>query len=253
MRRTNPFQFGDDSCFVSHHTSGDVLGVADGVGGWRQYGVDPGTFSDALMRACERVVSAGAFVPHQPAQLLARAYNELMESKEPIVGSSTACVVVLSRDTGRLHAANIGDSGFLLVRDGRVLLRSEEQQHYFNTPYQLSNAPPGQDGQVLSDRPEAARTSELPVQDGDVIMLGTDGVFDNLPDAMLVSELSGLHGCHDRDRLQAAANAIALMARRLAFDGTYMSPFAKNALTHGIDAVGGKPDDITVILATVIS
>ena len=26
MRRLNPFQFGDDSCFVSHHSSGDVLG-----------------------------------------------------------------------------------------------------------------------------------------------------------------------------------------------------------------------------------
>ena len=122
--------------------------MADGVGGWRQYGVDPGTFSDALMRACERVATAGAFRPHLPAQLLARAYSELMDSKEPIVGSSTACVVVFSRETGYLHAANIGDSGFLLVRDGRVLLRSEEQQHYFNTPYQLSNGPPGQDGQV---------------------------------------------------------------------------------------------------------
>ena len=91
---------------------------------------------------------------------------------------------------------------------------------------------------MLSDRPEAARTSEMPVQDGDVIMLGTDGVFDNVPDAMLVKELSDLHGCSDRERLRAAANAIALMARRLAFDGSYMSPFAKNALTHGIDAVG---------------
>ena len=26
MRRLNPFQFGDDSCFVSHHCSGDALG-----------------------------------------------------------------------------------------------------------------------------------------------------------------------------------------------------------------------------------
>ena len=26
MRRLNPFQFGDDSCFVSHHSSGDALG-----------------------------------------------------------------------------------------------------------------------------------------------------------------------------------------------------------------------------------
>lgn len=26
MRRLNPYQYGDDSCFVSHHPSGDVLG-----------------------------------------------------------------------------------------------------------------------------------------------------------------------------------------------------------------------------------
>lgn len=30
--------------------------------------------------------------------------------------------------------------------------RSDEQQHYFNTPFQLSIAPPGAEGVVLSDR-----------------------------------------------------------------------------------------------------
>lgn len=30
--------------------------------------------------------------------------------------------------------------------------RSDEQQHYFNTPFQLSIAPPGAEGAVLSDR-----------------------------------------------------------------------------------------------------
>lgn len=30
--------------------------------------------------------------------------------------------------------------------------RSDEQQHYFNTPFQLSIAPPGAEGSVLSDR-----------------------------------------------------------------------------------------------------
>ena len=27
-----------------------MIGVADGVGGWRQYGVDPGLFSSNLMK-----------------------------------------------------------------------------------------------------------------------------------------------------------------------------------------------------------
>lgn len=67
-------------------------------------------------------------------------------------GSSTACIVVLDRQSHQLHTANLGDSGFLVVRGGEVVHRSDEQQHYFNTPFQLSIAPPGAEGAVLSDR-----------------------------------------------------------------------------------------------------
>lgn len=69
-----------------------------------------------------------------------------------LAGSSTACVVVLQGEAGQLYSANIGDSGFLVVRDGSVVHRSQEQQHYFNTPFQLSLPPPGTNAQVLSDR-----------------------------------------------------------------------------------------------------
>lgn len=67
-------------------------------------------------------------------------------------GSSTACVMILDRSESIMRAANIGDSGFMVVRGGRVVHRSHEQQHYFNTPYQLSLPPPGHDRNVLSDR-----------------------------------------------------------------------------------------------------
>lgn len=48
----------------------DVIGVADGVGGWRDYGVDPGLFSNHLMRNCERLVKAGFFISNSPRALL---------------------------------------------------------------------------------------------------------------------------------------------------------------------------------------
>jgi protein phosphatase PTC7 len=51
-----------------------------------------------------------------------------------------------------VYTANIGDSGFVIVRHGEVVHRSEEQQHYFNTPFQLSLPPPGHSGLVLRDR-----------------------------------------------------------------------------------------------------
>nr|CAD7264006.1 unnamed protein product [Timema shepardi] len=298
-------QFGDDAWFTARYKSSEVIGVADGVGGWRNYGIDPGVFSNFLMRTCERLVLCGRFVPTEPAGLLARSYYELLESKQPILAVLLS-VMVLNPETRTAYAANIGDSGFVLVRKGEVVHRSEEQQHYFNTPFQLSLPPPGHSGLVLSDRPESADTSNFTVEDGDVILLATDGVFDNVPDHLLLSELCKVEGERDPVKLQGVANAIALMARSLAFDSTFMSPFAKNARDNGIDTLeqcriytrqgeamcsqgaeqrrgrgvhtyfkqrtqqyscslstlsvmrtsssflGGKPDDITVLLATVV-
>lgn len=243
-------QFGDDACFIARHKSADVLGVADGVGGWRTYGIDPSMFSNSLMRTCERLVSSGRFNPCAPGSIIAKSYYELLESKEHIIGSSTACVVVLNRADCTMYTANIGDSGFMVLRQGRVVHRSEEQQHYFNTPFQLSLAPPDQSGHVLSDSPESADTLQFTVRNGDLILVGTDGLFDNMPDSMIVSELLKLEN-YDVESMQRTANSLALQARRLAFDESYMSPFTIRAMENGIDALGGKPDDITVLLAAV--
>ena len=54
-------------------------------------------------------------------------------------GSSTACVLVLEGDT--LHAANLGDSGFMVLRGKKILMRSRTQQHQFNFPYQVPPKP----------------------------------------------------------------------------------------------------------------
>lgn len=105
----------------------------------------------------------------------------------PFSGSSTACVLILNRENSTVYTANIGDSGFIVVREGKIIHRSEEQQHYFNTPFQLSLPPPGQN--VLSDSPESADTLSFPVQNGDVILAATDGVFDNVPTDLLLDIL----------------------------------------------------------------
>ncbi|KAL1494512.1 hypothetical protein ABEB36_010098 [Hypothenemus hampei] len=244
-------QFGDDAWFTAKYKSADVLGVADGVGGWRSYGIDPGEFSLHLMKTCERLVNLGRFTPNNPSELLANSYYELLHHKKAILGSSTACVVLLNRENSTLYTANIGDSGFMVVRKGRVIRRSEEQQHYFNTPFQLSLPPPGYRADVLSDRPESASSDNFPVEDGDVILVATDGVFDNLPQNIILNELLKCQGERCASRLQMVANSIAWMARSLSFDETFVSPFAERAFANGINTLGGKPDDITVILATV--
>lgn len=235
------------------NNSADVIGVADGVGGWRQYGVDPGQFSSSLMKSCDRLVKAGVFTSNAPAKLLANGFKEMQEYKQQIIGSSTACVMMLSHRDQMLYTANIGDSGFLVVRDGKIVHRSQEQQHYFNTPFQLSLPPSDMASDVLSDNPESADRYEFNVEDGDVIMLATDGIFDNVPESILMEEISPICGCSDLDhqKLQQCANSIALIARKLSQNETFLSPFARNAQANGFNMVGGKQDDVTVVLAKV--
>lgn len=67
-------------------------------------------------------------------------------------GSSTACVLVVNGTT--LSASNLGDSGFVLVRDGVATFQCPQQQHNFNFPFQLGSA------DSMSDQPQAAMVSE---------------------------------------------------------------------------------------------
>lgn len=152
-------------------------------------------------------------------------------------GSSTACVLILNKETSTVYTANIGDSGFIVVRHGEIVHRSEEQQHYFNTPFQLSLPPPGNNN-VLSDSPDSADQYSFPVKDGDVILVATDGVFDNVPKKLLLETLKEVEGERDAVKLQMTANSIALMARSLSFDSSFMSPFAISARRNNINTIG---------------
>ena len=47
----------------------------------------------------------------------------MQESKAQVIGSSTACLMMLSHSDLKLYTPNIGDSGFLVVRRGEVVHR----------------------------------------------------------------------------------------------------------------------------------
>lgn len=72
------------------------LGVADGVGGWRDYGVDPSQFSGTLMRTCERLVKEGRFIPSNPVGILTTSYCELLQNKVPLLGKHKRSLLFLT-------------------------------------------------------------------------------------------------------------------------------------------------------------
>ncbi|KAI1715914.1 stage II sporulation protein E (SpoIIE) domain-containing protein [Ditylenchus destructor] len=233
---------GEDACFITNFKSTHVTGVADGVGGWQKYGIDPSVVSSKLMRNCADIVKEGDFEPSRPDLIISKAYNRLKASPRPI-GSCTACVLVVHQKT--LYSANLGDSGYLVCRKGQVIHRSKEQTHYFNAPYQLTLMPEHFDTEnYIVDTPEKADLQKLELQSGDVILLATDGLWDNVPENIIIEALSEAKP----HTLQATCNSIALIARRLSLDEQYLSPFAEKARHHGENYRGGKPDDITCIV-----
>ena len=62
------------------------LGVADGVGGWRHYGIDSSLFSTALMESCKRFVLEGGLETHSPISVIKAGFQELTEHKKPLFG-----------------------------------------------------------------------------------------------------------------------------------------------------------------------
>ncbi|XP_075248639.1 uncharacterized protein LOC142341525 [Convolutriloba macropyga] len=257
LHHTQDGIFGDDAWFVADYDTTQVIGVADGVGGWRDYGVDASVFPRHLMKQCERIVKEGRFQVQRPTSILSGGYDAMYDLKQPIVGSSTVCIVVLERLANTLYSANLGDSGCLVVRSGSIVHRTAMQQHFFNTPFQLAMLPPPVPGEaeggILSDRVVDCSEERFQLQVGDIVMVATDGLFDNLADSHILKELNYLDKkSPDEDLLRDTVERLATKARQMSHDPHYSSPFSKLArLEAGLNITGGKPDDITVLLSWV--
>jgi protein phosphatase PTC7 len=267
---------GEDAAFIG--ADGLSVGVADGVGGWADQGVDAGVYARTLMRHARRAAeelsvehaaeaaaqgtpsgagaSAGAEAAPAP-QTPPRGGGGSMPDAERaaalaplrvlltahaatrVPGSSTALILLLRGST--LHAANLGDSGFMILRAGRILFKSQAQTHAFNFPYQIGMGP--------SDPPSAAQLYVLAVQRGDVIIAATDGLWDNLHDveiaALVRAELDAGRGPED------AATRVAAAAHVRGADPRADTPFARGAMAARVPFRGGKMDDCTVLVSIV--
>ncbi|CAN6232564.1 unnamed protein product [Urochloa humidicola] len=237
----------DEDAFFCHPGAG-VLAVADGVGGYRKRGVDDaGAFARALIanafaEAGRAFAEGGA--PVCPYALLRSAHEAAARSLAP--GASTAAVVSL--DGATLRWACVGDSGFAVLRGCRIVHRSRPQQHRFNCPYQLSATR----GDSVGD----ADVGGVPVVSGDVVVVGTDGLWDNVFDTELeriVWESTEL-GLSPQD----TADNIAGTALQVSFGWLAHSPSTCSTESwrkdeEGVERFyGGKVDDITVVVAFIV-
>ncbi|KAJ6413108.1 hypothetical protein OIU84_006007 [Salix udensis] len=224
---------GEDAHFICEGEQ--AIGVADGVGGWADVGVNAGEFSRELMSHSVSAIQEEPNGSIDPARVLEKAH-----AKTKAQGSSTACIITLKSEG--IHAINLGDSGFMVVRDGCTIFQSPVQQHGFNFTYQLESGNGG-------DLPSSGQVFTIPVAPGDIIIAGTDGLFDNLYNNEVTAVV--VHAIRTSLGPEATAQKIAALARQRAVDRNRQTPFSSAAQDAGYRYYGGKLDDITVVVSYI--
>lgn len=190
---------------------------------------------------------------------------------------------------------SLGDSGFLMLSPGRVSARSEVQTHEFNTPYQLAKIPQRMQAQYAifggmehhSETPKNADVTNHTLKHGDIVLFGTDGVWDNLSaqdtlaivtkvmeeqglwfkshnfaGAETMLNVSGISLISQDPTADIAekyvpgliARAVMRAAKLAGLDRNRNGPFANEVKKHYPHEMwqGGKPDDIAVVVAIAI-
>lgn len=219
---------GKDAHFIDSYSQS--FGIADGVDGWIKDGIDSGEYSRQLMKNAHRLFIQSSGWRNEkaadvyPLTILTKAFRNTR-----VKGSSTACIVRIKDD--HLYAVNVGDSGFVQIRDGKVIYTSPIQNHYFNCPYQLSCE---KDNNDLSS---AAKIKRL-IKPGDIIVAGTDGFFLNVNE----EEISKL--------IRNRTKSPKILARTMAI---FALEKAKDTCARTPRVAAGERvvDDITVVVAYI--
>lgn len=272
-------QVGEDAYFKRS----DAIGVADGIGGWSNTagifqtkiffyflliylsGANSALYSSQLMHYANLEMNRFEDIedPYffqynttNPVDILQRSYEQSLKEAKRLntLGSTTACIAVLRHD--ELRVANIGDCGISVIRHNQYVFRSEEQQHAFNFPYQL--------GILSKDQPKDAQSFTVQVEKGDIIIMATDGLYDNLFDKDILDivrkhvQEHTIPATKDRParicnlQPQMLSDVLANKAKEVS-ETRYRieTPFQRRAMKEGFLMEGGKQDDISVIVAIV--
>ncbi|EPZ34279.1 hypothetical protein O9G_002999 [Rozella allomycis CSF55] len=239
----NIFQAGEDA----HLLSAKHLAIADGIS-IQPSGTVLNTYAQCILANMLNIIHAqddpsdnDYLVNQSNMHILQKAYTNLPASTQ---GSATDCT---------LQFTQLGDTVFRVIRDGRFIIKSCDMQHSFNYPYQLAS--------TAGDKPQDAVEYSLQARCGDIIVMGSDGLFDNIFDDRIleiVNQVGDKNSGKDytseemlKQKTMVICDALGNMARDISMDVNANTPFSEKALHEGIPYHGGKMDDITVIVATL--
>lgn len=223
------FWGGEDATFVK----GRTFGVFDGVSGADKKDGVP-LYSLTLAREMKSRVGTGGMEMKDMIDALASCVEF---ANKRATGASTALVGSISED-GVLRVLNVGDCTAVVVRGDKVVARTKEINHFYECPYQFSEISP--------DRPRDGTRLNLSLKKGDIIIAGSDGVFDNLEEEQIVKEVTS-----SPRKAGVIAKRVSDLSRRISQNPMAITPFSKLALKKKnpdyADGIGGKVDDVCCV------
>lgn len=253
-----------------------LLGVADGVSQIEQYGIDSSALPHELLTRCEEL-AADLLVPGAnddepyggPVSLLRSAW-EATES----MGSTTALLAVMDNSTqihGKLHpmvaVITVGDCELLMLR--RYPSQRAPLEEYFHTemqridghnqtPLQLARVDESIDPDFTEDLTRevielGSAVHCISAYPGDLIVMGSDGTFDNVFLDELVDLCNAVLPPRPGRFSPTQPTVLSLLARRIveeAHSKAFRRPNGR--LPDSPIGPGGKMDDTCVVVAEVI-
>lgn len=248
-----PDECRQDSYFIKETSKELSLGVADGVSGYDY----SSKFSRALMRHSSDLIAteidfvdAGDVIRHA----FFRTAQEYLFEEKIMSGGSTATVAIIDKKSKKVRYGNLGDSSFILLSFDRaeekyfISHKSKIGQQEFNFPFQyaiLGN------GSLVDYGSNIESESYIDIKKGDIILLMTDGVLDNLYEAELLDIVDETMKISKNDA-RGLAEAIVRKSYEFSIDKSRQCPFGDQYFVEKKRKwEGGKTDDITVVAAII--
>jgi protein phosphatase PTC7 len=229
---------GEDAIFVS----GRSFGIFDGVSGAEKLDGVP-LYSNTLAKRLKSDIGSDESLSIEEIKtklLSAAEYADVSAT-----GASTAVIASIG-DDDVMRSLCLGDSVIMVIRDGSVVAKTKETLHYFDCPYQLSEDSP--------DRPRDGTILSTKLVPGDIVVAGSDGVFDNLEDTDIIQFTLD---SNIKSKPALIAQKIVAESRKVSLDPEAPTPYAKQAKRNRYQnyatGLGGKLDDISCIVVSISS
>jgi len=250
-----------------------LVGIADGVSQIEEFGIDASELPNELLNAVEELAVSQLLPGSQteeycgPISMVREAY-EATES----LGSTTLLTAVMDNSTkihGKLHpmiaVCSIGDCEILILRrgaDGRLQLvfQTEMQRIDGNaqSPLQLARVDdsidPNFDESIAIEVIERGSAVHcVSAFEGDVVVLGTDGVFDNLFVDELVQICEEMTSPSAKGRFRPMdRHVLGAIARRIVYESHAKTQPYQGTWRPAPIGKGGKIDDTSCVVAEVV-